>query len=139
MNGRAFLIVGVALAALFWWIQGKAEDRTDATHLAHAADAGTTLMGILATGATEANPLALPMLPVSVWITERERGKCSEINAGYQSIRYGAAANNLAVMAGAFPWSLALMPLVGIPVWRKESEKVVDCKVAILKEVFRNE
>jgi len=116
-----------------------ADDRTNATHLAHGADGVTTLVGIGAAGATELNPLALPMLPISIYLTEKERGKCSDLLAGYQAVRWGAAANNVTVIAfgvAAFPWSLGLLPLVGVPVWNREHDKVVDCKVAVLKEVF---
>ena len=133
-NLGGYVIIKYLILTLF--ISAQADDRTDATHVAHAADAGSTVAAILTTGATELNPLALPMLPISIYITERERGKCSHLQAAFQAGRWGATANNLIVIAGGFPWSLAAIPIVSTYVWRREKQKVLDCKVQSLKQIL---
>ena len=109
----------------------------NATYAAHGADGVSTFTALsVANGAAELNPLALPMFPISIYITEKERGKeCSAILGQYQAVRWGATANNVLLILGAgivAPVGL----LVAVPIWKRKKEQYYECKIQALKRIF---
>ena len=115
----------------------QADDRTDQTYAAHAADAGTTALALMSGAGAELNPMAGPLFPITLYITHREGGKaCSRLNGEFRAVRYAASANNLLVILGAG----AIAPiglLVGYPLWIQARNDHRDCQVQVLKEVLQ--
>ena len=105
------LAVSGALVGCTTTPQGKSIDRANYVDLASTAAA-------LASGASEANPLGLALIPIKTFmgygVEKMYPNDClarTQIAASANSIYYGAAVNNLAIVAGA---TGALAPVVGL-------------------------
>jgi hypothetical protein len=126
------------------WITGCASQPYSAV----AADAATTATGLSMAGIAEANPLGWATIPLRVAIIEE--AKTMPIEEGTPVLHlisaqgWALAVNNLLVMAGAGPFSLAAGLMVGIGIWaggederlfwqncsthrRLEPEKTLEC------------
>jgi hypothetical protein len=126
------------------WITGCASQPYSAV----AADAATTATGLSMAGVAELNPLGLWSFPLRLAIIEK--AKTLPIEEGtpvlhtINAVGWGAAANNLLVMAGAGPFALAAGVMVAVGIWadgenerlfyencsvhrRMEPEKILEC------------
>ena len=85
------------------------------------ADVATTSIG-QALGHVEANPAGWALLPVRIAVVERAKALSPEqglpVLHAVSATSWGAAANNLLVMAGAGPAAPVLGLVVGIAVWK---------------------
>jgi len=107
----------IALIASFW-LTGCASQPYSAV----AADAATTATGLSMAGVAEMNPLGWATVPLRIAVIER--AKTMPIEHGTpvlhmtSAVGWGAATNNLLVMAGAGPLSIVAGIVVGIGVWQ---------------------
>lgn len=118
-------LVAVALAAA---LAGAAHAGEQEAVSGIAADAATTGMALATQGVMEMNPLGLATFPIRLAITEhaktmpREDGQpvMDAMGAG----GWGAAANNLLVLAGAGPMAPVVGIAVGYAIWKSgETER----------------
>jgi len=119
---------------LIAWAESR---EVNLTHIAHIADGATTVTALsVVQGAVEANPLALPMFPISIYLTEQERDKeCSKVLGQFQAIRWGATANNVLIILGA-GIAAPLGLLVAVPIWQHKKDQFEECRVQALKRIF---
>ena len=124
--------------ALFILSNSPAWGDADMSHTATVVDYGTTAVGILEFGATEANPLALPMMPVRLYLTEKHRGTCHDWLTYHTAGGWGAGGWNILMLAGAGP-AAAVGLLAAIPAYRYARDRQLDCKAAVLHKVLQED
>lgn len=114
----------IAVAAFLAHVAGGAQAQNDASNAygAVTADAMTTAIGLSTPGVVEANPLGWAALPLRVALVEHARTlpreEAQPVLDAVSASGWGAAANNLAVLAGGGAAAPLLGLIVGLAVWR---------------------
>jgi hypothetical protein len=119
-------IAFAALAAFCGSTQAQQADAKEA-YGGLAADAISTAVGLSLPGVVEMNPLGWAALPLRILAIEHAktlpREQAQPILDGTKAAGWGAAANNLLVLAGAGPAAPLVGLAVGIAIWKSGEDE----------------